>query len=186
MLCRWVAACDRQFDCDLLFDGGRLPIASGSLDAVVLPHSLEQAASPYRLLREVDRVLCHRGQLLIQGFNPWSPWAQRQRLRRPGLRYPARRLVPFGRIVDWLSLLDYDVNQARRYAWGFPWASRAGLDLANAGWRGLPALLAPAYVVLARKRVMPVTPAWAPRRRRVHGQVAEPSARMSAAARKAA
>ncbi|MCE2873976.1 MAG: class I SAM-dependent methyltransferase [Xanthomonadales bacterium] len=34
-----------------------LPIASDSIDCVLLPHTLEFEADPYGLLREVDRVL---------------------------------------------------------------------------------------------------------------------------------
>src|ERR1041384_1029171 len=51
-----------------------LPVATRSVDAVVLPHSLELAGSPHRLLREVDRVLCPHGQVIITGFNPWGWW----------------------------------------------------------------------------------------------------------------
>ena len=56
---------------------GALPIASDSIDCVLLPHTLEFEADPYGLLREVDRVLAGDGKLLVLGFAPWSPWGLR-------------------------------------------------------------------------------------------------------------
>ncbi len=40
----------------------------------MLPHVLEFAAEPHRILREVERVLVPEGQVVIAGFNPLSLW----------------------------------------------------------------------------------------------------------------
>ena len=40
-----------------------LPIATDSVEAVLLPHTLEHAPRPHELLREVDRVLVGEGNL---------------------------------------------------------------------------------------------------------------------------
>ena len=58
---------------DLVARAAHLPIASDSVDAVLLAHALEFAADPHALLREVDRILTGEGQLLVLGFRPWSP-----------------------------------------------------------------------------------------------------------------
>ena len=58
-----------------------LPIATQSIDLVVLPHVLEFADEPHQILREVDRVLMPEGRLVIVGFNPWSLWGAAQRAR---------------------------------------------------------------------------------------------------------
>src|SRR5690606_8794799 len=42
---------------DLISDTEQLAIASDSVDAVLLPHTLEQTPSPHALLREVVRIL---------------------------------------------------------------------------------------------------------------------------------
>jgi SAM-dependent methyltransferase len=123
----------------------RLPVAERSIDALVLPHSLEFATSPYSVLREVNRILSDRGRLIVLGFSPWSAWAWRGRL---GLRYRAfpagARYVGVTRLSDWLDLLDFEVTEVRRYGVSFPWPE--------------------AYLLVAKKRVIPMTLAGRPQR----------------------
>ncbi len=165
----------------------RLPIASQSVDAVFLPHSLEQAASSHQLLREVDRILCQHGQLVVLGFNPLSPWSLLRGLRRvlrraPPGDGPAGRFYGAARVGDWLGLLDYEVRELRRF--GSFWTGQGGRPR-NSPWAArLLAPLAQAYVVYARKRVLPLTPArlrW--RQPPKIGAVAMPEVRVSRASR---
>ena len=51
-----------------------LPIASTSLDVVVLPHVLEFSDTPHDVLREAERTLIPEGHIVLSGFNPWSMW----------------------------------------------------------------------------------------------------------------
>ncbi len=51
-----------------------LPVASDSVDAVLLPHTLEFVAEPDAVLKEVERVLIPQGRVIILGFNPCSWW----------------------------------------------------------------------------------------------------------------
>ena len=83
---QWRLAWSAGTDADALFDGQHLPLASGSVDALVLAHSLEQVAAPHALLRECARVVSARGQLIVLVFNPWSLWALWQGM--PGRRAP--------------------------------------------------------------------------------------------------
>lgn len=181
MLCRWTASRPSEPDGDFQFDGQRLPVASRSLDAVILPHALELCPSPHRLLREVDRVLRDRGRVIVFGFSPVAPWSLGQRLRPQG--YPATAsLYRLGRVCDWLDLLDFEVVRVIRYGVGFPYLPPDGVELDRPGWWRLPALLAQAYVVMAHKRVVPVTPLRLPRRRRVSvlpAGMPEPTSRLS-------
>ena len=139
-----------------LTDPERLPLPDKSVDAVLLPHCLEFSRSPYPVLREANRVLSDRGRLVLLGFSPWSFWAWRQWL---GLRYRAfpagARFISLGRLSDWLELLDFEVCEARRYGVGFPWRrpfsdETGGLARWVRGW-------ADCYLVVAKKRVIPVT-----------------------------
>ncbi len=150
-----------QGQVDVRCDLSQLPLAGRSVDAILLAHSLEAAPSAHQLLREVDRVLSPRGQLLILGFNPWSLWGLRQRLLR---RYPAlpSGVVPLGhgRVQDWLRLLDYEVLESSRVApqrvqrrWLQVLQPWLGVFL---GW------FAPVYLIRARKRRLPVNPAQRP------------------------
>lgn len=51
-----------------------LPIASNSVDLVVLPHTLDFSDHPTAVLQEACRVLIPEGRLLLFGFNPYSLW----------------------------------------------------------------------------------------------------------------
>src|ERR1043165_10109604 len=56
----------------------QLPLASQSVDLVVLPHVLEFHPHPHEVLREVERVLMPEGHVVISGFNSGSLWRMRQ------------------------------------------------------------------------------------------------------------
>lgn len=132
----------------VIAEPGALPIASASVDAVVLPHTLELAVDPHAVLREASRVLVGDGRLIVLGFSPVSPW----RLRVPW----TKSLVSRKRLTDWLTLLDFEVVQVDKHSWtvpfGFPrldaWCQRR----IDEGWP----LPAGAYFVVARKRVVPL------------------------------
>ena len=53
---------------DIIARPSQLPVTSDYFDAALLPHTLEFAADPYAILREVDRVLVGEGQLLCWAF----------------------------------------------------------------------------------------------------------------------
>ena len=133
-----------------------LPVLSKSVDAVVLPHTLEFARSPQSVLREANRILTDRGRLFALGFNPWSVWGLRQAL---GLRYSAfpqgARFHGVGQMCDWLELLDLEVVEVRRYGAGFPWLEpRSDGDPFDIGTLAHP--MAEAFLLVAKKRVIPV------------------------------
>lgn len=136
-------------DADFTAEPGALPIGSNSIDVVVLPHTLELSAEPHRVLRETHRVLVGEGRLVILGFNPWSPW----RLRVPW----SRRLISRRRLVDWLALLDFEVDYEVGHSWSIPFGSTR-LDAwlqqrADDGWP----VPSGAYLLVARKRVLAPT-----------------------------
>lgn len=134
-----------------------LPILSKSVDAVLLPHTLEFSPTPHILLREVDRILTDRGRLLILGFNPWSAWALRRRVGLGGRAFPrGARFYRTGRLGDWLELLDFEVTEQRSFGVGFPWVHARTVG----GSMSLPGLLNPVmegYLIVAKKRVIPMS-----------------------------
>ncbi len=119
-----------------------LPFASDSIDAILLPHTLELVEDPYAVLREAERVLCAEGCLMICGFNPWSAWGARRlfarSMRRCAFPPQTRRLLTEGRLRDWVALLGFDVDQVSGYL--------------------RSALMSGAYLLKARKRVQTLTP----------------------------
>ena len=95
-------------------DPAQLPLASDSIDLVVLPHTLDLCADPRRLLREVERVLIPEGRLITVNFNPWSLWGLQRLLRRPFGREEvpwAGNFVGYVRLSDWLSLLGMEIER---------------------------------------------------------------------------
>jgi SAM-dependent methyltransferase len=155
---------------------GSLPIASDSMDCVLLPHTLEFESDPYGLLREVDRVLAGDGKLLVLGFAPWSPWGLRAAATRAGFPPGLRRLLSERRLRDWLRLLGYEVGETRRYLYELPWGDppAAGCRMRR-GW--VYPLPAGAFLLRARKRqhaLTPLRPRLRERRPAVLG-IAEPS-----------
>lgn len=137
-----------------------LPFADDSVDAVLLPHTLERVEDPYAVLREAERVLRAQGCLLICGFNPWSGWGLRRLIGRGLRRAPfppgTRRLLSERRLGDWVALLGFDVDRVCGYLGTLPLAGAArgggeGVSLSR------PALGAGAYWLKARKRVTTLT-----------------------------
>ncbi len=137
-----------------------LPIASDSIDAVLMPHTLEQVSSPHEVLREVARILLADGQLILFGFRPFSTWGVRNLLAASGLPPGTERYFSEHRIRDWLQLLGFEVIEARRYLFTLPFGSaepRVQRFLENTGSKLWP-LFAGAYMLRARKRLYSVTP----------------------------
>jgi SAM-dependent methyltransferase len=156
LLQHWIVGVGQEQGVHLRCDGRSLPIASRSVDAVLMPHSLERVPSPHRLLREVDRVLCAHGQVIVCGFNPWGLWATGQRLHWTQPRYPLeRRFYTLNRVRDWLELLDFEVVEVRCFGLHFPRLQHAR---GPEPLRRLLSLLSQAYQIQARKRVVPLTP----------------------------
>jgi hypothetical protein len=158
-----------------------LGIASDSVDAVLLPHTLEQEADPHAVLREVERILMGDGQLIVLGFRPMSSWGLRHLVARSGYPPGAERLLSEWRVRDWLKLLGFEIVDARRFLFTGPWgkaAPRSQRFFEIVGSKTWP-FLAGAYMLKARKRIYSVTPIrlrWRTRTGVVGGLV-EPAAR---------
>ncbi|MGZ5038280.1 MAG: class I SAM-dependent methyltransferase [Usitatibacter sp.] len=144
-----------------------LPIATQSVDLVVMPHALEFAAQPHEILREVDRVMMPEGRLVIVGFNPWSLWGLRSSVGFSRGEAPWNgRFVSLPRVKDWLALLGFDVNAGRLVGYAPPFDSegvrrRFGfMEPAGDRWWAVGGAV---YMLQAIKRVRGMrllTPAW--------------------------
>ena len=150
-----------QSGADIIARPSQLPVGGDSVDAVLLPHTLEFASDPYAIVREVDRVLAGDGQLVVLGFQPFSLWGLRARAAANG--YPAgiRRVLSEGRVREWLDLLGYEIVATRAYLYRSPWSSgpkspEADARLLRRAW--FNPLPAGAYLLKARKRVYAMTP----------------------------
>ena len=162
-----------------------IPIASDSMDVVVLPHSLEFESNPHQVLRETERVLIGEGHVLILGFNPRSLWG----LRRFFLAWREKppwngHYLALTRLKDWLQLLGFEIVMTERFYFRPPISNSKISEklkfmeqLGRYCWPYLGGI----YMLLAKKRVIPLTPIkmrWKTRRHMIASGVAEPSARI--------
>ena len=156
MLHRAVLALGRGDTGQARVEAQRLPLAAKTVDAILLPHTLEHVGSPHTLLREVSRVLSDRGRLQLLGFNPYSALGWRRALGIAPRSLPAEgRYYSSARICDWLTLLDFEIVDVRRFGAGFPWLP----PRADSAPFTPAAVLSPfseAYSITAKKRVAPL------------------------------
>lgn len=141
---------------------GALPIASESIDTLILAHVLEFEPDRHQVLREAGRVLKPEGKLVILGLNPLHPrrWLWNA------------KPVPGWQLLDWLSLLNFDAHldtcfgKTTRYA---------GRDTPSF-WKRFRSGLATGYAVKAIKRsyrLIPIEPDWVQISRMVTGGLLE-------------
>ena len=132
-----------------------LPFRSDSIDAILLPHTLELVEDPYAVLREAERVLTGEGCLMICGFNPFSGWGARRvfgrYFGRPAFPPHTERMLSERRLRDWVALLGFDVDSVHGYLGFLP--MKGGLSEVHPR----RPLTAGAYLLKARKRVSTLT-----------------------------
>ncbi|MGB5739843.1 MAG: methyltransferase domain-containing protein [Woeseia sp.] len=159
-----------------------LPLVSDSVDAILLPHTLEYSARPHAILREVHRVLRADGHLLILGFKPGGLWGLRRLI--PGAAMPPGidTLISDRQLSDWLQLLDLHITGTAPYFFRWPLPTRRVAD--SQAWerrgRSWWPELAACYMLSAQKRVVPLTTVRKPWRAKpkVVGGLVEPSTRI--------
>lgn len=161
-----------------------LPIATDSIDAVLLPHTLEFAEDPHQVLREVERVLIPEGHVVIIGFNPLSLWGVRRLIPGRNANLPWHgKFFTSVRVKDWLSLLGFDIVDTQYLfyrppiRWGKMMQKLQFLE--TVGARAWP-FLGAAYILVAKKRVTtltPIRPMWRPKPRLVAVGIADPQTR---------
>lgn len=162
----------------------RLPIASGSIDVVFLPHTLDFSNERAQaILREADRILMPHGHIVVLAFKPGGLWGLRRLVPGAGLPPGTRQLISDRKLADWLQLLDMRIEGRLHYFFRWPLTSvrRPTSPAWEArGQRFWPELGA-CYMLTAQKRVMALTPLTQPWsvRPKVVGGIAEPTARVA-------
>ncbi|MCU7555903.1 class I SAM-dependent methyltransferase [Alteromonas sp. ASW11-19] len=137
-----------------------LPFTENSIDGFLLAHELDFAQDPHQILREVDRAITQSGYVIISGFNPFSlTWLGKYLpLKRGNVLHDARFFTS-GRIKDWLQLLGFEIVEQRHVLFSMLFLNYTFRDKPKLqAWltRYLP-WCSSVYVILARKRVMPMT-----------------------------
>jgi SAM-dependent methyltransferase len=104
-----------------------LPLMSETIDVMLLQHALEFSQTPKAVLAEASRVVMPGGHLLLLIFNPFGPmgaakFPMQLVSDKPQFRFHNLRL---GRLTDWLSLLNFHVEQIEHGAYNLPFAGSA-------------------------------------------------------------
>lgn len=138
----------------------KLPFSENSIDGLLLANELDFAQDPHEILREVDRVITQSGYVMISGFNPLSlaGIAKYLPVKRGNVLHDARFFTSY-RIKDWLQLLGFEIVEQRQIMFSTlffqpRWQYSEKIQQFLSTY--LPWCSA-AYVILARKRVIPMT-----------------------------
>jgi SAM-dependent methyltransferase len=158
----------------LLAAADQLPVASESVDVVVLPHTLDFHPRPHAILREVDRILIPEGHVVILGFNPVSLWGLSRVLLTWREHMPWRgQYYTLTRLRDWLALLGFDCMPRKGVFFRPPLANEKVMQklmfMERFGQRCCPFISA-VYALTARKRMStltPIKPRWRTQRKLV-------------------
>ena len=139
-----------------------LPILDHSVDVCLLSHALEFSLDPHHVIREANRVIIPNGYLIVTGFNPFSlaglnRWIPYRKKKTP---WNEHFFTPM-RVKDWLHLMGYEiiaderilhsslVGKIKQHGMANYWRKFAGNYLTSLG---------AVYVIIAKKRVLPLTP----------------------------
>nr|WP_301288374.1 methyltransferase domain-containing protein [Natronospira proteinivora] len=156
---------------DLLCRLQALPVESGSMEVVFMPHTLAFCDDPHGVIREAERVLAPGGHLLLLGFSPYSFWGLRALLRRAPFA-DRTELLAERRIGDWMALMGLELLTLERYLYRPPlnidlllrrgrWLEHWGHSMIPGPWPSA------AYAALLQKRDLAgnvIRPRWEQRR----------------------
>jgi hypothetical protein len=142
-------------------DLARLPFLSGSLDAVILPHTLELLDNPRQLFAEACRVIKPSGHIVIINFNPFSLWGLRHILKERSTFLPCQKtLIPAFHIKKWLGLADFKLLKSFTFLFHLP-MRHSELFKKFRFLDRMSKLLFPfggVYIILATAKVVPLSP----------------------------
>jgi len=135
-----------------------LPIASGSVDLVFLPHSLEYIDNPRQLLREACRIVKPEGHIVILGFNPYSFWGIKKILAGRKNTPWNTHFIPLSTIKNWLGLADFELVKQDFILYGAPFGRHLKLNFLDRLGHICFRPLGGVYILIAKAKVSPLTP----------------------------
>lgn len=138
-----------------------LPILTGSIDLVMLPHTLEFVDNPRGLLQEACRIIKPEGLIVISGFNPYSFWGIKKIFSAQKSNPWLGNLNQVHKVKHWLRLADFELEKQHSLLFRLPVES-AGLykkfQFIEKVGKPLFPFLGGEYILVARAKVIPLTP----------------------------
>lgn len=146
---------------DLFGQGVNTDVLPNSIETLILIHTLDIDNNAQRVLHIADKLNAASGYLIIVGFNPISLFgilrlAFRWRKKAPW----ARGFKPASRVVDWLKVLNYQV-EIHTGAMPIPSKNIADNSLPNKLFNWLIPKWSTVYILLAKQPLYPMTKAFA-------------------------
>lgn len=147
---------------DITADMDDLPLLKHSVDVCLLSHALEFTLDPHHVIREANRVLIPNGYLVITGFNPFSLAGLNKLIPYRRDKSPwNERFFSAMRVKDWLHLMGYEILADEKCLHS-SLVGKVSQGVVARNWRKfanhyLPSL-GSVYVIVAKKRVLPLTP----------------------------
>ena len=141
-------------------DFHELPILTGSIDLVMLPHTLEFIDNPRQLLAEACRIIKPEGLIVICGFNPYSIWGLKKIFSKNKSAPWSAQFMHANKIKSWLHLADFEMEKQRHFLYRPPANNKSTfhqLRFIEQIGKCFP-MLGSVYVLLARAKVIPLTP----------------------------
>ncbi len=134
-----------------------LPISSGSVDLVIMPHTLEYVDNPHHVLSEACRIVKPEGSIVILNFNPLSLWGLQE------LFTQARKgnLLSKSTVKQWLTLADFELIKQDTFLFRPPLSKENLFEkMGVMEWIGTKSLLplGGVYVLFAKAKVIPLSP----------------------------
>lgn len=160
-----------------------LPIASGSVDLVILPHTLDFLDNPRRLLNEACRIVKPEGEIVIFGFNPYSLWGLKKWWSKHHKIPWSGNFISAIKVKNWLMLADFQLVKHDRLMFIPPVQKKSLLKGLNfLEWLGskLNLFFGGVYVITARAKIIPLTPIklhWKQKISTLHATIPGPSMR---------
>ena len=88
-----------------------LAIQTGSIDLVILPHTLEYVDNPHHLVQEACRVVKPEGLIVIMGFNPYSMCGFKRLMSgKRGAPWSSHFAHAY-QVKHWLRLSDFQIER---------------------------------------------------------------------------
>jgi len=142
-------------------DFQELAIMTGSVDLVLLPHTLEFLDNPRRLLAEACRVVKPEGLIAICGFNPYSAWNLKKKWDGAKTTEWLGHFIRMHEVKHWLQLADFELEQHHTCMFRPPIKQEHLYQklsfMEKLGAHCWP-LLGGVYILIARAKVIPLTP----------------------------
>lgn len=142
-------------------DFHELPILTGTIDLVLMPHTLEFIDNPRQLLAEACRIIKPEGLIVISGFNPYSAWGIRKKFAKNKAMPWSGNFIHSRQVKSWLQLADFEMEKQTSTLYRPPLSHQNFYNklqfLESIGNKFFP-YFGGVYVLLARAKVIPLTP----------------------------